>query len=398
MSDTRRRTSSISEMLNPRVSITSAHDYPEALEYNRKSIDSQDSNNNRFDEAQSGESTSSRIYWIYLKSGAGLLLLPILLCSNLITQTLFTGSDYWLSQWTNYHENKFIQSVEQNYTFEKSPLIDSDQNNNIIIYSSIVGGLFVFSILRTITFFTICMRASVNLHNRLFASVIRAPISFFDNNPIGILMNRCSRDLGIIDDLLPPTAFDAIELLVNCIAIVILCTFMDYWILIPSFVLLIIFILIRRFFMATARRLKKVEGIARSPVLSHLSTSLYGLTTIRSFGTQSNFIKKFDSLQDKHTSAYFLYLCSTRWFGIVLDDLCVVYIIALTILLVMTISDRTGSEVGLSISQALMLTSAFQWGVRQNAEVETQMTSVERVVEFSNLEKEDDIENKPPEG
>lgn len=173
---------------------------------------------------------------------------------------------------------------------------------------------------------------------------------------------------------------------------------MDYWILIPSFVLLIIFILIRRFFIETARRLKKVEGIARSPVLSHLSTSLYGLTTIRSFGTQSNFIEKFDSLQDKHTSAYFLFLCSTRWFGIVLDDLCVVYIIALTILLVMTISDRTGSEVGLSISQALMLTGTFQWGVRQNAEVETQMTSVERVIEFSNLEKEEDIETKPPEG
>jgi ATP-binding cassette subfamily C (CFTR/MRP) protein 4 len=211
-------------------------------------------------------------------------------------------------------------------------------------------------------------------------------------------MNRYSRDLGIIDDLLPPTAFDAIELLVNSIAIVILCTLMDYWILIPSFVLFIIFILIRRFFMETARRLKKVEGIARSPVLSHLSTSLYGLTTIRSFGTQSNFIEKFDSLQDKHTSAYFLFLCSTRWFGVVLDNLCVVYIIALTILLVMTISDRTGSEVGLSISQALMLTGGFQWGVRQNAEVETQMTSVERVVEFSNLEKEDDIETKPPEG
>jgi ATP-binding cassette subfamily C (CFTR/MRP) protein 4 len=64
----------------------------------------------------------------------------------------------------------------------------------------------------------------------------------------------------------------------------------------------------------------------------------------------------------------------------------------------MTISDRTGSEVGLSISQALMLTGTFQWGVRQNAEVETQMTSVERVIEFSNLEKEEDIETKPPEG
>lgn len=48
----------------------------------------------------------------------------------------------------------------------------------------------------------------------------------------------------------------------------------------------------------------------------------------------------------------------------------------------------TGSEAGLAISSAMALTGMFQWGVRQSAEVENQMTSVERVMEYSKLPSE----------
>ncbi len=48
----------------------------------------------------------------------------------------------------------------------------------------------------------------------------------------------------------------------------------------------------------------------------------------------------------------------------------------------------SGSEAGLAISSAMALTGMFQWGVRQSAEVENQMTSVERVIEYSNITSE----------
>lgn len=47
-----------------------------------------------------------------------------------------------------------------------------------------------------------------------------------------------------------------------------------------------------------------------------------------------------------------------------------------------------GSSAGLAITQSISLTGIFQWGMRQSAEMENQMTSVERVLEYTHLPRE----------
>lgn len=58
-------------------------------------------------------------------------------------------------------------------------------------------------------------------------------------------------------------------------------------------------------------------------------------------------------------------------------------------------SEKYGGNVGLAITQAIGLTGMFQWGMRQSTELENQMTSVERVVEYSTIEHEPELESTP---
>lgn len=58
--------------------------------------------------------------------------------------------------------------------------------------------------------------------------------------------------------------------------------------------------------------------------------------------------------------------------------------------------DTVGGNIGLAITQAINLVGICNWGLRQTSELENQMTSVERVLEYgTRLEKESELETPP---
>merc|ERR1719422_1888629 len=150
------------------------------------------------------------------------------------------------------------------------------------------------------------------------------------------------------------------------------------WVMIPTVILGVIFVFLRRFYMGSSRDIKRLEGVSKSPVFSQLSTSLQGLTTIRAFKAEQMLQEEFDHLQDVHTSTWFAFISTTRWFGLWLDWIVTVYMACVVYSFLLLSTDLLDGEVGLAISSCMML-EEVQWMVRQTAEVENLMTSVERV-------------------
>ena len=141
-------------------------------------------------------SIKGHVYAEYIRAGAGPILLISMILFTVVSQVIFHGSDIFLTSWTN-----------KNHALEGKPDKD-DQNWDIIIYSTLILVLFITTILRSVTFFAICMRASERLHNNIFSRLIQTPVAFFDSNPAGRILNRFTRDLGTIDEKFPYVAFD----------------------------------------------------------------------------------------------------------------------------------------------------------------------------------------------
>ncbi|CAG2102854.1 unnamed protein product, partial [Medioppia subpectinata] len=271
---------------------------------------------------------------------------------------------------------------------------DTDTTFNVIIYSALILGLLVSALIRTTSFFVMCMRASINLHNRIFYSLLRAPIHVFDSSPIGRILNRFTKDTGIVDELLPSTAFDLQMTLSLVIGTLIVNAIVSWFLIFPAIFLCIVVFMCRYFYIRSARDIKRLEGLSRSPVYSHLNTTLSGLSTVRAFGVQKMFEEQFVRHQNDNTATFFLFICTSRAFGILMDWICVFYISAVTAF-IMFFDNLPGGDAGLALSSALTLTGMTQYGVKCSADLESYMTAVERMLEYSHIKPEAELESRP---
>lgn len=339
---------------------------------------------------------SGKVYTGYLRAGGNWCVIFIVTMLCVLTQLAASGGDFFISRWVDIEENYMNQTADGIVEDPRSPFTRLEC---IYIYSALTILTISITLTRSWAFFWTCMRASIRLHDNMFRSISRATMRFFNTNTSGRVLNRFSKDMGAVDEMLPTALIDCIQIGLALLGIIVVVAIANVWLLIPTVLVGIVFYYLRIFYLATSRSVKRLEGITRSPVFAHLSATLQGLPTIRAFGAEAILTKEFDNHQDLHSSAWYIFIASSRAFGFWLDVFCVLYIMLVTLsFLVLDNYSRgsmEGGYVGLAITQSIGLTGMFQWGMRQSAELENQMTSVERILEYSKVENEPPLESAP---
>ncbi|KAI2474051.1 ATP binding cassette (ABC) transporter subfamily C member [Diabrotica virgifera virgifera] len=405
------------------------------------------SDKNGEEEESAGDGKPFKDYLFATKNICFVIFVCVLM---IMAQAFVVGVDLWLTFWTSQeairHENGTIVestsptveiiplhgdnfSYSYNYNYSYIPENNTNSFNNtksfnindifdtvnvdgqlkkiiktnwaLYFYSGLIGLAIVFTLTRSLLFFKGCMMASVNLHSSMFHMLLKAPMRFFDTNPSGRILNRFSKDMGAIDELLPMGFLDTMQIMLALCGILVNITVSNAYIVIAIAILAAVFLKFRSWYISSARVLKHLEGITKSPVFSHINATLNGIITIRASNAQDVLIEEFDENQDANTSAWYLTIACMNSFGLWLDFLAIIFLAIVTFCFVILrkFTDVNGSLVGLAVSQCSALTGMLQFGMRQTAEIINQLTSVERVMQYTKLDTEGPFdtpeENRP---
>jgi len=132
---------------------------------------------------------SLKQYMNYWRSGTSVYGLFFLIFLFIATQSLVSGSDYWVTiciARDTHPKNSSFSSISQIEYF-----ISDTTNNCLGTYTILVSGLFLIALTRSIYYFDIARRASKKVHESMLHSTMHARMNFYRHTPAGRIINRC---------------------------------------------------------------------------------------------------------------------------------------------------------------------------------------------------------------
>lgn len=105
--------------------------------------------------------------------------------------------------------------------------------------------IFLFS---SLLFYRLCNSASEKLHNGMFSGILSASLSFFDQTSPERIINDFTNDINIIDESIPQSMINTLEIILCLIGTLILICLVNVWFLITIVALIIPYAIMRYFY------------------------------------------------------------------------------------------------------------------------------------------------------
>lgn len=333
---------------------------------------------------------SSHVWKSYF-AASGLCLLFLCCLTLVAAQIGFNACDLWLSFWSS----------------EQFSDVITDENDYLYIYVGLVGLTVILILFRAWFIMRVLVQASATLHDKMFRGLLYSPLRFFEQNPAGRILNRLTKDQAVLDELLPVNLLALLGVTALVFGMLGMAFYAMPIILLVLPLALPLFAWLRKHYLVSAREIKRLDALSRSPIFSLFSATLSGLPVVRAFQSEKIISDQFYKLVNTNTQAYFALLVCVRWLGFRLDMVCSLFIASSAFLAVYSTTpeggalsgDIGGARIALGLSYVIGLTGWFQYVVRQGAEVENDMTSTERIVAYTRLPHEGEryLNSPPPE-
>lgn len=298
----------------------------------------------------------------------------IAILATITVQFAYFAITYWLSIWTGAYEGH--------------------GNPNSIFYLSIYAAAIIIFLLLQLVNNLIYQyggwAAAKKMHAKLVTAVLSAPVSWFDENPIGRAINRFGNDTRSLDTVLIEWLRMSVENWLHfLLRIASIVSIMPIFAL-PVAVICTAGFTIGEMYTRAQISIKRLCSINYSPVFSHFTDSLAGLSVIRARegmdGVFQNLLA--ERLAVHARSAEAQYNCN-RWVSI-RSDLCAASVSAAAGCVAYFRSGSAGL-VGFSLTNAIGLSQTILTLVRTMNELEVELNSYQRMREYADIQPEEHL-------
>ncbi|XP_072993744.1 ABC transporter C family member 2-like isoform X1 [Typha latifolia] len=332
---------------------------------------------------------SSKVLSRYKNALGGMWVVCILFFCYTMTEILRISSSTWLSIWTD----------------RSSPKSRGPGFYNLI-YALLSFGQVLVTLTNSYWLIISSLYAAKRLHDAMLHSILRAPMLFFHTNPLGRIINRFAKDLGDIDRNVAVYVnmfLAQISQLLSTFVLIGVVSTLSLWAIMP---LLILFYAAYLYYQSTAREVKRLDSITRSPVYAQFGEALNGLPTIRAYKAYDRMASINGKSMDNNVRFTLVNMSANRWLAIRLETLGGIMIWFTATFAVMQ-NQRAenqqafASTMGLLLSYALNITNLLTAVLRLASLAENSLNAVERVGTYIELPSEAPpvIENsRPPPG
>ncbi|KAK2963908.1 Multidrug resistance-associated protein [Blattamonas nauphoetae] len=224
--------------------------------------------------------------------------------------------------------------------------------------------------------------SSRKLHADLVAHVFGCPTSFFDTTPLGRILNRFSGDIVQTDQQLFNQFLQVACFWMEFVGQVVIVGVDTLWFIPVGLAALLAYFVLLFFYSRSARNILRLTSISRSPVLSVFTetVSLGGIAAIRGYEVEELWRQKFNECNDRWTIRSLLFEEGSLWAALWSSVISSLYLLGVVVIGWFFMDP---SKLGVAITSSLTFTYLGGQIVRENVELDSRMTSFERIRFYS---------------